>query len=158
MSDKETLHFKIGLSGTLETKGPEIKISVNDKEFVHSTLPGAELTYFEFDAEVDEGNCNLCIELLNKTANDTVKGDSDEIVSDLLLNIDSVEIDEIELGTIKWTHSDYQPIYPTDYVQNQQKHGNDLSKSIKECVNLGWNGRWNLPFQSPFYIWLLENI
>ena len=158
MSDKETLHFKIGLSGTLENKGPEIKISVNNTEFVHSTLHGTELTYFEFDAEVDEGTCNLYIEMLNKTSNDTVKGDNDQIVSDLLLNIDCVEIDEIELGTIKWTHSDYQPIYPKDYAQIQLDIGNDLPKSIKECVNLGWNGRWVLPFQSPFYIWLLENI
>lgn len=158
MKDKELLHFKIGLSGTLETKGPEIKITVNDKEFVHSTLPGIELTYFEFDAEVEEGDCSLCVEFVNKNANDTVKGDNNEIVSDLLLNIESIEIDDIELGTIKWTHSDYRPIYPKDYAEIQAKNGINLSESIKDCVNLGWNGRWILPFQSPFYIWLLENI
>lgn len=158
MSDRESLHFKIGLSGTLENKGPEVKISVNNKEFVHSTLPGKDLTYFEFDAEVEEGDCNLCIEFLNKDAYDTVKGDNEEIVSDLLLNIESIEIDEIELGTIKWTHNNYRPIYPKDYAQFQAKNGNDLPESIKDCVNLGWNGRWILPFQSPFYVWLLENI
>ena len=100
----------------------------------------------------------MCIEFLNKTSMDTVKGDNDQIVSDLLLNIDSVEIDEIELGTIKWTHSDYQPLYPKDYAEIQLKNGNELQSNIKDCVNLGWNGKWILPFTSPFYIWLLENI
>lgn len=158
MTDKETLHFKIGLSGTVKEKGPEIKIFVNDKEFIHSTLQGTEPTYFEFDAEVEEGDCKLIIDFLNKTSNDTIKDNNEEIVSDLLLNIDSIEIDEIELGTIKWDHSDYQPIYPKEYVDVQLKQGVELQKNVKNCVNLGWNGRWILQFQSPFYIWLLENI
>jgi len=29
---------------------------------------------------------------------------------------------------------------------------------LTNCIDLGWNGEWQLEFDSPFYIWLLENI
>jgi hypothetical protein len=155
----ETLHFKIGLSSA-KGKCPEFAIYVNDKQFFDAKLSGApnETEYFEFDAEVNEGNCFLVIELKNKTKFDTVLDIHGNIVEDLLLNIDSVEIDEIDLGSLLWTASDYRPDYPAVHKAKMQAQGIELEESVKNCVNLGWNGKWMLPFQSPFYIWLLENI
>jgi hypothetical protein len=72
----------------------------------------------------------------------------------MVLNIDSIEVDEIDLGNLLWTASIYNPIYPDCYADQEQKN----IKDITECVTLGWNGMWRLPFTSPFYIWLLENI
>ena len=157
--DKETLHFKIGLSSSLG-KSPEFVISVNDTQFFDTKLTGKsnETEYFEFDAELNEGNCFLKIEFKNKTVYDTVLDMNGNIVEDLLLNIDSIEIDEIDLVFLLWTASDYRPDYPSVYKAKMQAQGIELSESIKNCVNLGWNGKWILPFQSPFYIWLLENI
>jgi hypothetical protein len=155
MSDKETLHFKIGLSGTSASKSPEFKILLNDKEYFHGTLTKSsnETEFFEFDSEVDEDSHSLTIELCNKTSSDTVRDDSGKIISDLLLNIDHIEIDEIDISNLRWNLSDYRPAYPEEYAD-----GKELPESVKNCVNLGWNGRWILPFQSPFYIWLLENM
>jgi hypothetical protein len=160
MSDKETLHFKIGLSGSSTKKQPEFKISVNNTEFVSAQLIGdANVTeYFEFDASVDEGECSLVIELVNKSMYDTVLDASGNIVEDLLLNIDSVEVDEIDLGSLLWTASDYRPNYPEKHKLKVTQSGQELPESVKNCVNLGWNGSWILSFTSPFYIWLLENI
>jgi len=160
MSNKETLHFKIGLSGSSTKKQPEFKISVNNTEFVSAQLIGdANVTeYFEFDASVDEGECSLVIELVNKSMYDTVLDASGNIVEDLLLNIDSVEVDEIDLGSLLWTASDYRPNYPEKHKLKVTQSGQKLPESVKNCVNLGWNGSWILSFTSPFYIWLLENI
>lgn len=160
MLEKESLHFKIGLSGSSEKKHPKFAISVNDKQFIAASLTGLanETEYFEFDAEIEEGNCSLVIELLNKTMQDTVLDADGKIVEDLLLNIVSVEIDDIDLGPLLWTASNYRPIYPESYKQKILDKGEELPESVKDCVNLGWNGSWALPFTSPFYIWLLENI
>jgi len=160
MSDKETLHFKLGLSGSSDKKQPEFKILVNDKLLVHDCLKGQanETEYFEFDSEIEEGDCSLTIEFINKTMHDTVLDANGTIVEDLLLNIDLIEIDEINLGSLLWTASDYRPNYPPLYKQLQKEAGNELPASVSNCVNLGWNGQWILPFTSPFYIWLLENI
>lgn len=161
MLDKETLHFKVGLSGSSNKKHPEFRISVNGQEFVkRQQLTGGinETEYFEFDVDIKEGECSLIIELLNKSVYDTVVDPNNSVVEDLLLNIDSVEIDEIDLGILLWTISDYQPNYPDSYRLKMSQLGQELPASVKNCVNLGWNGKWNLPFTSPFYIWLLENI
>ena len=160
MSDKEKLHFKIGLSGSSTKKQPKFKISVNNTEFVFTQLTGdANATeYFEFDASVDEGKCSLVIELVNKSMRDTVLDAGGNIVEDMLLNIDSIEIDEIDLGSLLWTASEYRPNYPEKHKLKVTQLGQQPPESIKNCINLGWNGAWTLPFVSPFYIWLLENI
>lgn len=154
--EKETLTFKIGLKGSSDLKQPNFIIELNDKTFVNGSLsvPAGEVEYFEFQANIEEGNNQLKITLLNKAAGDTVQDEQGNIVSDLLLTIDSVEIDEINLGPLLWSASVYNPIYPESYNNEEQKQITD----VKNCVDLGWNGTWRLPFTSPFYIWLLENI
>ena len=95
---------------------------------------------------------------LNKTVYDTKLDANGNIVKDLLLNIDSIEIDEIDIGSLKWTASNYTPMYPESYTQHVLRTGQEIETELKNCVNLGWNGTWSLPFTSPVYIWLLENI
>jgi hypothetical protein len=156
--EKENLHFRIGLSGTGD-KLPEFKISVGGKEYIHGTLASNDtVEYFEFDAEIEEGAHSLDIAFLNKTVYDTKLDANGNIVKDLLLNIDSIEIDEIDIGSLKWTASNYTPLYPESYKQHVLRTGQEIETELKNCVNLGWNGTWSLPFTSPFYIWLLENI
>lgn len=160
MSDNETLHFKIGLSGSSRVKHPTFKILVNDTELVNSKLAGGpnETEYFEFDAAVAEGKNSLIIEFNNKSVHDTIMDSNGTIIEDLLLNIDSVEIDEIDIGSLLWTASEYRPKYPEMYRIKTAQSGQELPESLTNCVNLGWNGRWSLSFTSPYYIWLLENL
>jgi hypothetical protein len=148
MADIERLHFKIGLSGTYWSKKPIYSISVDDSLLFTKEIETAsdEVVFIEFDADIAEGSHSLKIRLENKNASDTVENDDKTaIVNDMLLNIKSVEIDEIDLGQLIWTASTFV--------------GDDADRpELKNCVNLGWNGTWSLPFESPFYIWLLENI
>ena len=149
MADVEHLHFKIGLAGTYWQKVPVYTILVND-EIIKSQEIGAptgETFFVEFDRELTEGTeVSLKIRLENKDWTDTVQNeDKTEILKDLLLNIKSVEIDKINLGIL--THSKIQ--FVSDDPSRPQ---------LSNCVDLGWNGTWELKFNSPFYIWLLENI
>lgn len=156
MSDQETLHFKLGLKSTSKHKQPLIKILVSGTEFYSDYLDSlnGELKYIEFDADILEGQNTLQIILLNKESIDTVLDENGKIVEDMILSIDSIEIDDIDLGTLKWTLSKYFPIYPEEYLNETQKSLSELTN----FVDLGWNGTWELEFQSPFYIWLLENL
>jgi len=154
--DKETLHFKVGLSGSSEKKQPKFLIAIDGNIVQEGTLsqaPGVT-EYFEFDVSLTEELHELQISLLNKDSADTVQDSNGGIIGDMLLNIDSIEIDEIDLGSLLWSVSIYNPIYPESYLDQDQKS----VKDIVGCVTLGWNGTWRLPFQSPFYIWLLENL
>jgi predicted AlkP superfamily phosphohydrolase/phosphomutase len=148
MADTEKLHFKIGLSGTYWDKHPIYTILVNDKIAITGKIDAeSDVTEFiEFDQEIEEGTSTLSIRLENKENSDVVQNeDKTTIVKDLLLNIVSVEIDEIDLGHLIHSKSTFT--------------GDEGDRPVlTKCVNLGWNGTWTLTFDSPFYIWLLENI
>ena len=148
MSDIEKLHFKIVLAGTYWEKRPIYTILINDKIIETreiSTENGQEFST-EFDADVVEGPCSLKIRLENKHWTDTVENeDKTAILKDMLLHIKSVEIDEIDLANMIYTKSEFV--------------GDDPERPVLDkCIDLGWNGTWTLPFESPFYIWMLENI
>jgi hypothetical protein len=148
MADVEKLHFKISLSGTYWNKQPVYTILVNDKIVKTDTITAAsdEVFVVEFDQELVSGPAKLQIRLENKDNSDTVQNeDKTEILKDLLLNIVNLEIDDINLGILRYSKSQFVGDDPTRSVMN-------------ECVNLGWNGTWTLSFESPFYIWLLENL
>ncbi len=158
--ETEKLHFRIALSGTYWSKKPVYSVSVNDQQIQAPTeittasaviqpdglIAAEDLTYLEFDHEVTEGTVTLNIRLENKNNSDTVENeDKTAIVKDMLLNIRSVQIDEIDLGNLIYSKSVFR--------------GDDSSRPVLDsCLDLGWNGTWTLTFESPFYIWLLENI
>ena len=98
----------------------------------------------------------LSVKLHNKIDSDVKKDRYDDpdnftIIGDMLLNIESVEIDEINLDSLFYTESKYLVDQPV-VIDGQ------TTSTVKKCVNLGWNGEWQLTWNNPFYIWLLENI
>jgi hypothetical protein len=150
MPDKETVHFKLGIGATYWKKVPQYSILLNDnviKENASIDTPSDEFEYVEFDADlVEDETYVLKIRLENKDNSDTVENeDKTAILQDMLLNIHSLEIEEIDLGELIRTHT----VFVAD---------DPARPELKNCVNLGWNGTWSLPFTSPFYIWLLENL
>jgi hypothetical protein len=152
MSNKEKLNFKIGLSGTYWDKKPKYSVLIDNTVVKSGEVSAAsdEIFYVEFDFEFEESaKSTLCVRLNNKTDSD-VKKDNYEtedynIIGDLLLHINSLEIDEIDVGQLIWTNS--------RFIGDEKSRG-----TIDNCVDLGWNGTWEFPFESPFYIWLLEKI
>lgn len=149
LPNTETLKFRIGVSGSYWNKKPAYSVSVDGVQQVSAAIAAdtGVVEYVEFTLPVAEDSPHLLeIKLLNKTDDDVVQSqDQTEIVKDMLLNIESISIDDIELGQIKWDHSEFvaeDPARPT----------------LKNCVNLGWNGSYQLKFDSPFYLWLLEKM
>lgn len=149
MTSHEKLCVKIGVSGTFWDRAPKYSIKVNGTSFVEHAVVQEQnsIVYHEFDVELEEDKEHLLeITLENKLLTDTVENaDKTAIVKDMLLNVESIEIDEIDLGTLKWTASEF-------VAENPDK------PTLPKCINLGWNGSYQLRFTSPFYLWLLENM
>ena len=148
----EAMKFKIGLSGTYHNNRPRYVVCVNDTEYASGTVSAEsnETFYVEFDCALAENTENtLRIRLENKTREDTVL-DNGEIVKDLLLNIESIAIDDLDLGTLIWSKSLYR-------LDKPHKFDNTIVTELTNCVNLGWNGTYEFAFTTPFYFWLLEN-
>ena len=147
--DKETLVFKIGLSGTYWGKIPQYAVLIDDKIVQKGSIKNSPdlVEYIEFEQEFEETQeFDLSIRLTNKEESDTIMDESNtHILKDLLLNIVSIEVDGIELEILKWTESVFEPDDPK-------------RPTLKHCVNLGWNGTYKIRMSSPFYLWLLENM
>lgn len=154
MNETESLTIKIGLSGTYWDRQPQFEISVDDRMMKKETISAVsgEIEYHEFTVDLEPGDHVLGIRLPNKVSTDTVENaDKTEIVKDLLLNIESIEIDEVEIGVCKWQESEY-------ITDELVKFNGTATNRIENCVNLGFNGQYRLKFSSPFYIWLLDKL
>ena len=143
----ETINIKLGLSGTYWRRQPEFSVSIDGEE-KHTSLVKEESGkkfFVDFDVELaEEQDHVLEIRLFNKMDSDTVQDESKtKILKDMLLNIESLEIDGISIDRLLWEKCEYIA---------------DNGESMSHCVNLGKNGTWSLKFQCPFYIWLLENM
>jgi hypothetical protein len=153
----ERINFKITLSGTYWDKKPKFNISVDGVSYVNQEISGKsdEIEVHEFFADIEPGNHTLSIAFENKTDDQTVKdpldGEPYTIVKDMLLNVVDIEIDGIELGGLLW-----EGTYKFDRVVDYQGH-TGISE-LKACLNMGWNGSYDIEFESPFYLWLLEKL
>ena len=155
----EKLKFKLELYSTYWDKTPRAEILINSHSHYNQEIKGTEKkpTVIEFEHELTEGEkYSLIIERSGKDIRQTVV-ENGQIVKDQLLHIKSIEIDEIEIGALVYSGL-YTPRYPEPWASQQRQAGNVLPASFKNVTTIGHNGRWELGFTSPFYMWLLENL
>ena len=100
---------------------------------------------------------NLIIKRSGKGKKQTVVNDKGDILKDQLLHIKSIEIDEIDIGSLVYDGV-YTPNYPEPWATQQRETGTELRESFKNVTNMGHDGEWRFTFSSPFYMWLLENL
>jgi hypothetical protein len=146
MSDQ--IDIEITLSSSFWDHAPKTRVFVDDSLVFDGEI--SELKIIKWTGLLSEGPHKLIIELYGKNKYQTVLKDG-KIVKDQLLHIDSILFDEIDVGYMKHSLSKYFPdktVYPSE----------EVPEVLNNCVNLGYNGRWELTFSMPIYIWLLENI
>ena len=155
----EKLKFKLELWAEYWDKKPIANILINTHSHYSQEITGTEKepTVIEFEHELTEGKkYSLIIERSGKDVRQTVVEDG-KITKDQLLHIKSIEIDEIDIGALVY-EAIYTPAYPEPWATQQKQAGNILPKFFKNVTTIGHNGRWELGFASPFYMWLLENL
>ena len=158
-ANKEKLKFKLELWAEYWDKKPIAEIRINAESKFQAEIDGTEdnPTLIEFDHELVEGEkYELQIVRSNKDAKQTVV-ENGEIIKDQLLNIKTIEIDEIDIGALVY-EGIYTPDYPEPWATQQRQAGTELPESFKNVTKMGHNGTWSLHFESPFYMWLLENL
>jgi hypothetical protein len=156
----ERLKFKLELYATYWDKPPVAEILINEESQYRSEITGTdkEPTVIEFEKEFTEGEkYTLTISISDKEVKQTVVNAEGVIEKDQLLHIKSIEIDEIDIGALVY-EGIYTPQYPEPWHSQQVSAGNTPEKSFKNVTAMGHNGTWTLTFQSPFYMWLLENL
>jgi len=156
----EKLKFKLELYATMWDKAPYVEVMINDKSYFNNNITGTEdkPSTIEFEHELEEGKSyELIIKRVDKGNDQTVVDGHGRIVKDQLLHIKDIEIDEIGIGGLVY-EGVYTPEYPEPWATQQRESGQDLKDSFKNVTQMGFNGTWGLKFDSPFYMWLLENL
>ena len=156
----ETLKFKLELFATMWDKPPHAEILVNDKSFFKGDITGTEEkpTLIDFEHMLEEEKTyNLVIKRTGKTKGQTVVNEKGDILKDQLLNIKSINIDDIDIGALIY-EGEFTPTYPEPWATQQRESGTELRESFKNVTQMGHNGEWKFKFTSPFYMWLLENL
>ena len=155
----EKLKFKLELYATMWDKPPIANIKINEKSYFNKEITSTEdkPTIIEFEHEFEENKSyNFIIDRLGKDKNQTIV-ENEKIIKDQLLHIKYIEIDDIDIGSLVY-EGVYKPEYPEQWATQQAKAGNKLPESLKNVTTMGHNGTWTLTFNSPFYMWLLENL
>ena len=156
----EKIKFKLELYATMWHKPPHAEILLDDKSYFNGDITGSQAKpdTIEFEHELDEGKeHNLTIKRSGKIKGQTVVNDNGDILKDQLLHIKSIEIDEINIGSMIYKGV-YTPEYPEPWATQQKQAGIKLEESFTQVLQMGFNGRWKFNFSSPFYVWLLENL
>lgn len=146
MENSEPIDIAISLSSTFWKDPPRTKVYINNDLIFDDKI--IQPTDVKWAGSLPEGKHKLTVELLDKNKHQTIV-ENDKIIKDQILNIDTVSFDEIDIGYLKHSLSKYYP----DQIQHK---GAPLL--VNDCVNLGWNGKWEIIFTVPIYFWLLENI
>ena len=155
----EKLKFKVQLYAQYWDKPPVAEIIIGDQSKLKQEITGTEHNpdILEVYHELTEGQeYKFVIHRTNKENTQTMV-ENNQITKDQLLCIKSIEIDEIDLGGLIYEGL-YHPEYPEPWASQQKELGHTLATPIKNVTTMGFNGRWELSFQSPFYMWLLENL
>jgi hypothetical protein len=156
----EKLKFKLELYATMWDNPPVAEIAIDDTSIVKKDITGTEdkPDVIEFEHELTEGeNYGLIIKRSGKGKSQTVVNQKGDILKDQLLHIKSIEIDEIDIGSLVY-EGVYTPDYPEPWASQQRESGQELRESFKNVTKMGHNGTWSFKFTSPWYMWLLENL
>tara|TARA_X000000950_G_scaffold256088_1_gene321283 strand:+ start:171 stop:653 length:483 start_codon:yes stop_codon:yes gene_type:complete len=156
----EKLKFKLELYATMWDQPPHAEILINEQDHFKGDITGTEEkpNVIEFEYDTEEGKeYNLIIKRSGKGKKQTVVNDKGDILKDQLLHIKSIEIDEIDIGSLVYDGV-YTPNYPEPWATQQRETGTELRESFKNVTNMGHDGEWRFTFSSPFYMWLLENL
>ena len=138
----EKLKFKLELYATMWDKPPVADIKINEKSFFKEEITSTndKPTIIEFEHELEEGKSySLIIDRLGKDTSQCKLKDG-KIIKDQLLFLIKIMLNDMDIEKL---------IYSAKYT---------VGTEVKnEITVLGQNATWCLEFETPLYMWFLEN-
>lgn len=149
----EDVELEINLASEWFKNPPSFEVYIDDFLIQNGTVSEKHkensLKKISWVGSLSEGDHYIKIKLLNKTNMETViDSKTQEILKDQLLYIESISIDQIDIGFLSYRLGKF---YPNKEIRP------DLDDVIPHLTCIGYNGEWQLKFSVPTYLWLLEN-
>jgi hypothetical protein len=145
MSEQIILSFTVAATNYSVPLGLRVRL---DNNIIYENTNISEESQIQHHMSDDDGEHELTFEMFGKISNHTKIDASGNIVSDAMLSISNIEIDEIDIDYIVQTQS----VYHHDF------NGTQPPIEDKFYGSIGCNGTVRLKFTTPVYLWLLENM
>ena len=138
------------LTFTASANEPVLNICVKlNEQLVYQGVPGVEPLPIKCKFN-DDDTCEyvLTIELSGKTIDHTKVDDQGNIIKDILITLSEFKLEDIDISQVIFKHAAYHH----NFNGTQDKIVDSFHGTI------GCNGQVIFKFQSPSYLWLLENM
>lgn len=142
-----SLSASLFLTNNSEVDSLGFEIYIDDEKCYDGKIP-LDKSPVNFEIAAKEGTHTLTFVLKDKQQHHTVIDSDGNITKDVLVKVSDVEIDGINIDQILFNQAEYQHDY----------NGNGPETVESYLGVLGCNGKVVLPFNSPVYIWILENL
>ena len=150
----EQIKIDVVLNGVgYDDRWPHVFINVNEDTHFEGILKGEQAINFKVDIEDNSSNC-LDIIFDNHHMSDTVIDDVGAVIKGKWIIIENIKFEGIDLEHLLF---DNGLITVNDEWYNKQDREKWPLKRRFE-TELSWNSKYTINFDSPLYIWLLENL
>ena len=119
-----------------------------DQVIIFENVHVSETMQLQHEISDADGEHELTFELFGKLPEHTKITETGEIVSDALLEISNITLDDIDLDQIFQLLAAYRHDF----------NGSQTPADHKFYRHMGCNGIVTLKFTTPIYLWLLENM
>ena len=148
----ETVNIKIAIEVVTHqnvVEHPHVQVLINDKVQFDKIMEHSDIINFKVELEEDQQH-KLTIVYDNKSARHDVVLQDGLPIKDKRIEINRISFEDIDLDFFTLSSQDSLSYTTTD-PQGENTTGFDATK-------LSWNGSTILLFESPIYIWILENL
>jgi hypothetical protein len=143
----ETIVFACQVQATNNALALGLRV-ILDQVTIFENANITETIQLQHEISDADGEHELTFELFGKLPEHTKITDTGEIVSDAMLEINNITLDEINIDQIFQSLA----IYRHDF------NGTQAPADDKFYGSIGCNGIVTLKFTTPIYLWLLENM
>ena len=143
----ETITFACQVQPTNSAVALGLRV-VLDQATIFETAHVTETVQIKHEISDADGEHELTFELFGKLPEHTKITETGEIVSDALIEIGNITLDEIDLDQI----------FQLLTVYHHDVNGSQTPADHKFYRHMGCNGIVTLKFTTPIYLWLLENM
>ena len=143
----ETIAFTCQVQATNNALALGLRV-ILDQVTIFENANVTENMQLQHEMSDADGEHELTFELFGKLPEHTKITDTGEILSDAMLEINNITLDEINIDQIFQSLA----IYRHDF------NGTQAPADDKFYGSIGCNGTVTLKFTTPIYLWLLENM
>jgi hypothetical protein len=144
-AEQITLSFRIVSTDYSVPLGMRVSL---DRTVIYENAHLSDQVEIQHPMSDDDGEHELTFEMFGKTSEHTKIDQDGNIISDAMLSISSIEIDQIDIDYL----AQLSAVYHHDF------NGSQSVVEDKFYGSMGCNGVVIFKFSSPIYLWFLENM